>query len=202
MVRLSSSFARTLVVASLTACSFPSISFEDTGGAPPTGGNGAGGSQNAGAGGGGGEGGVNTTISSITTGGGGGADGGGGGEPAAVCKDEDGDSYLSEDSSPECEELLGIDQEQDRDCDDTDDDAFPGQEGYFPTERKGGGWDYNCDEQVETQYAEDCSSACKPWLLVTPGEDGCGDSGEVRTCNALLGCVAPGSGGEATQECR
>lgn len=207
------SFLRFALCASFIACSFPEIDFDLDGGASATGGNGAGGSQNVGAGtsdggagashGGGGQGGVNTTISSITTDGGGGGDGGsGGGGPVVICKDQDGDGFLSEDSSPECEELLGIEEGTDRDCDDDDDDAFPGQEDFFSRERNSGGWDYDCNETVETEYGLACSAECA-WIVVSAGEDGCGDTGPLKRCNpVLLGCVLPVDAGEETQGCR
>lgn len=77
------------------------------------------------------------------------------------------------------------------DCDDGDADAFPGQTKYFSTPRKGkGGYDFNCDNNLEKLYPVITVSACKLCTPVNPA--GCGITHCSQAagfgCANIIGC--------------
>jgi hypothetical protein len=112
------------------------------------------------------------------TGGGGGGNGGAGG--AASDCDLDHDGWLATSSA------CGGD-----DCDDTDDDAHPGQTGFFTSQRKSGGYDFNCDGDSERQFAAtlDCSNlldtACSGESFAHP-LPACGARGSWISCQLAV----------------
>ena len=96
------------------------------------------------------------------------------------------------------------------DCDDADADAWPGQPAWFPVERTGGGFDYDCDGVEELRYpsafacASPCGTLADGWI---DGQDpadapSCGETGSFgRYC---LNCTSGWEWGvmATTQGCR
>lgn len=200
-----SPYLRAAAALLFVACTFPEIGFDDgTGASIATGAStsdGAsssdGGTTSQGAGGAGGHGGAGGRSG---TGGHGGDGGGTGGGVPLTCVDLDEDGYLSDASDPGCDELPAY-VGKDHDCDDDDEYTHPNQATFFTQPRTAGGWDYDCDGSIETQYLVECPSPCAPWLPVSPGEQGCGDTATMKKCNTLLGCASPPDGNSATQGC-
>ncbi len=74
------------------------------------------------------------------------------------------------------------------DCDDDDANVFPGQTKFFGTESKNNGFDYNCDQKLETEYKKlDCVALCDPkvdgYIGTAPQ---CGKSGDFGSCDGVL----------------
>ncbi len=68
-------------------------------------------------------------------------------------RDMDGDGYGDPDTMMVTCETLGDEWVTNgSDCDDADEDAFPGQTLFFGRSRAGGGWDFNCDGSEDMQY--------------------------------------------------
>jgi hypothetical protein len=99
---------------------------------------------------------------------------------ASPCADEDGDLVPRVNvEGAACGEVL--------DCDDTDEDAFPGQPGFFDHARVSGGFDYDCDgaEEPFTEIqGEEChfdwfTCVGTGWLDSVPA---CGELGKWHVC--------------------
>jgi len=86
-------------------------------------------------------------------------DGAGGGDAAVPvdaslepCVDSDNDTFL-------IVNIAGANCPGPLDCDDTDPNAYPGQESYYDQERASGGFDYNCDGSetlIDSREGSDC----------------------------------------------
>jgi len=87
------------------------------------------------------------------------------------------------------------------DCCDADPDAFPGQTKFFGEEVNWcGGYDYNCNSDVEKQYGSSCVEApCTAgWFQPNPG---CGESGNwCLNCSGCGACI--GQTIQQAQKCR
>lgn len=112
---------------------------------------------------------------------------------AAGC-DVDEDGYIRDD--PHC---AGGDGE--RDCDDNDARAYPGQTDFFDTPRSSGGYDFDCNAVDEPQHPTSCFCAGYA-LLVPAGAAGCGVTGSLRTCYQFFLCGVNDTANTATQLCR
>lgn len=93
------------------------------------------------------------------------------------------------------------------DCDDGDDRAFLGQEGYFTTPRDDGSFDFDCNdiEEMIIDKVHDCPRTCPDagWVSRVPQ---CGEEGKVLQCR--LSIIGPnlrcqtGEAQDTTQACR
>ena len=112
---------------------------------------------------------------------------------AAGC-DVDEDGFIRDD--PHC-----VGNDKDRDCDDNDARAHPGQTDFFDTPRASGGYDFDCNGTDEPQEPTSCACIGSA-LLVPPGAEGCGVTGTVRTCFFFFLCGVNDTDTTATQLCR
>ena len=99
------------------------------------------------------------------------------------------------------------------DCDDDDEDVFPGQEKYFTDPSSRWGFDYDCDGDAEPKYAEplDCSIAntvCDTsiegfFATITMPDvvPGCSQTGPFGSCVKELGMCQRGEESMETQAC-
>jgi hypothetical protein len=137
--------------------------------------------------------------------------------------DSDGDGYGTEGTQREgCSAPDGF-VDRSGDCDDTDERAHPDQTSYFATERNRGGFDFNCDGNIEAAQVEVSSGECmyigacaRFSSRCVPGPDApgwsgsipnCGKPGEVFAgCQSCFGPVGSCNGaafyGIETQQCR
>lgn len=110
------------------------------------------------------------------------------GPDAMACVDTDGDGFLQPNfPGAICEPV---------DCDDEDEDVYPGQTGAFTAPKSSGDYDYNCDgvdeKLSDTQRGEGCHEdifgPClgTGWLDAVPD---CGQLGTWHRCeDSLFGC--------------
>jgi hypothetical protein len=121
---------------------------------------------------------------------------------AAPCVDEDGDLVPRVNvEGATCGLIL--------DCDDGDEDAFPGQPGFFDHERTSGGYDFDCDE-LEEPFTELQGEGCHldwftcvgtGWVGAVPA---CGEVGTWHVCvygGIATGCAETESA-EIAQSCQ
>ena len=110
------------------------------------------------------------------------------GPDATLCRDTDGDGYLQSNvPGAICDPV---------DCDDDDEDVYPGQPGAFTSPKSAGGYDYNCDgieeKLSDTRRGEGCHEEVfgpclgTGWLESVPD---CGEMGTWHRCeDTLFGC--------------
>jgi hypothetical protein len=91
--------------------------------------------------------------------------------------DDDTDDDDDDDSSPDDMDGDGF-SPADGDCDDTDEDVFPGQTLFFDSPSNSGSFDYNCDNFAEPQSIDEFDCPEVDCLLVQEGwMDGVPDCG-------------------------
>jgi len=109
-------------------------------------------------------------------------------------KDEDGDTYGTDESKCLCAAEKPFDATRGGDCCDSDDRAKPGQEIYFTDRNRCEYWDYDCNRTDNLQYTSvgKCNgSPCDKkadigWVGTVPG---CGETGTfLTTCYYDWGC--------------
>ncbi len=126
-------------------------------------------------------------------------------------RDADGDGYAiptQVETRCGCDHgWVGVGASKGVDCDDTAAAVHPGQTAFFTAPRSTGGFDYDCDGQVERRYPYRadglCDFACADSFWVG-AEPACGQAGTARHCNypSRSGGCAIGSVITVTQECR
>lgn len=118
----------------------------------------------------------------------------------APCVDSDGDTFL-------VVNLPGAECPGPLDCDDTDPDAYPGQESYYDHQRASGGYDYDCDGN-ETRLNTTAGGNCRWdwWSCVGTGWVGgvptCGNVGSWHSCEDVGGDCQETSSVTAMMACR
>lgn len=120
--------------------------------------------------------------------------------PVAPCVDSDGDTFL-------VINLAGANCPGPLDCDDSDPNAYPGQESYYDQQRTSGGYDYNCDGD-ETLFDGRNGGNCRSewWeCLGTGWVNGvpmCGNVGTWHSCESVNGSCLETARLETKMLCR
>ena len=119
--------------------------------------------------------------------------------------DRDGEGAASALPMHVCEIGTGF-SDSNRDCDDRDARAFPGQTVFFATAAAGGGFDFDCDTRALPRWTDTRLCISGPMcMIVDPGWDiavpGCGVAGDwVTDCTGGAPCTLAST--RRTQECR
>jgi len=122
--------------------------------------------------------------------------------------DEDDDGYGVNDSICACEETGDYRADNNDDCYDDNDDAYPSATGWQADDRGDGSFDYNCDGNQERRYTGSYSCSIDLLSLSCSDSDGfsgatpsCGDDGNWQENGCSTICVLPTSY-TRTQQCR
>ena len=78
------------------------------------------------------------------------------------------------------------------DCYDKNKNVYPGQGGWFTTERGDGSFDYNCDNKTDKQYGSGGKCSGTFWICNAnknfTADVGCGQKGDYVTGCSVFSC--------------